>query len=283
MKADYHMHSCFSDGSETIMQIFSLAKERGLEAAAITDHDTVLGLGAEEEASERYRIPYVPAAEFTAEEEGIKIHVLGYGIDPENPKLLQYSNYFLETMNERSRLQILKMQKAGIEIEEREFFEKAGGGPLYRAKLLGVLADHGLIKREEIMESLPRFFGKGAPFESSDPFPYGSFYDTCAMIKEAGGKAVLAHPGKIKRKNRELYEALIKEECLDGLEVYHHNNPQEVRNELLAEAESRNLMITGGTDYHGIYMKQPSLPGDEKLPKEAAVSLKQMLTGYFCL
>ncbi|HBC99547.1 MAG TPA: hypothetical protein DC053_09570, partial [Lachnoclostridium sp.] len=125
MKADFHMHSNFSDGSETMMQIYSLAKEQGLKAAAITDHDTILGLKEEEKASKKYCIPFIPAAEFTAEENGMKFHVLGYGIDPENPELLQYSNCFLEQMNERSRRQILKMQKAGIEIEEKEFFEKA--------------------------------------------------------------------------------------------------------------------------------------------------------------
>lgn len=53
MKADFHMHSCFSDGSETIMQIFSLAKEQGLKAAAITDHDTILGMKEEEKASKK--------------------------------------------------------------------------------------------------------------------------------------------------------------------------------------------------------------------------------------
>ncbi|MEY8352444.1 PHP domain-containing protein [Lachnospiraceae bacterium 54-53] len=283
MKADFHMHSCFSDGSDTVMQIFSLTKERGVEAAAITDHDTVLGLGEEEEASERYRIPFVPAAEFTAAEEGLKIHVLGYGIDPGNGELLRYSLDFLEAMNERSGSMIQKMRLAGIEIEEREFFEKSGGGPLYRGKLLGVLADHGLIKREEIMENLPRFFGKGGPFETADPFPYQSFHSTCAMIKRAGGRAVLAHPGKIKRKNRALYDALIKEECLDGLEVYHHDNPKEVRQELLAAAAARRLLVTGGTDYHGHYMKQPSLPGDEYLPEETIAGFMKLFKGQFCL
>ncbi|HBE85869.1 MAG TPA: hypothetical protein DDW53_11320 [Lachnoclostridium sp.] len=277
MKADFHMHSCFSDGSETIMQIYSLAKEQGLKAAAITDHDTILGLKEEEKASKKYCIPYIPAAEFTAAEKGMKFHVLGYGIDPENPELLGYSNSFLVQMNERSRHQILKMQQAGIEIEEKEFFDKAGGGPLYRAKLLGVLADHGLLKREDIMKSLPLYFGKGAPYEEEDRFSYRSFYKICAMIKEAGGYVVLAHPGKIKRKDRRLYDALLKEECLDGVEVYHHDNPEDVRAELLAVAENRHLMVTGGSDYHGIYMKKPALPGAEELPEELADGLEHLL------
>uniref|UniRef100_UPI0032611897 hypothetical protein n=1 Tax=Clostridium sp. NkU-1 TaxID=1095009 RepID=UPI0032611897 len=213
----------------------------------------------------------------------MKFHVLGYGMDPDNPELLRYSSCFLEQMNERSRLQIRKMQQAGIEIEEKEFFEKAGGGPLYRAKLLGVLADHGLLRREEIMESLHSYFGKGAPFEEEDHFPYKSFYQVCTMIKEAGGNVVLAHPGKIKRKDGPLYHALLREECLDGLEVYHHDNPEAVREELLAVAGDRHLMVTGGSDYHGIYMKKPALPGAEELPEELAEGLKHLLSGYFCL
>jgi predicted metal-dependent phosphoesterase TrpH len=279
MKADFHMHSCFSDGSETILQIFSIAKERGLKAAAITDHDTILGMKEEEKASKKYCIPYIPAAEFTAAEKRMKFHVLGYGIDPENPELLRYSNCFLEQMNEGSRLQIRKMQRDGIEIEEKEFFEKAGGGPLYRAKLLGVLADHGILKREEIMESLHSYFGKGAPYEEEDRFHYRSFYEVCTMIKEAGGNVVLAHPGKIKRKDVQLYHALLREECLDGVEVYHHDNPEDVRAELLAVAGDRHLMVTGGSDYHGIYMKKPVLPGAEELPEELAEGLKHLLSG----
>ncbi len=279
MKADFHMHSCFSDGSETILQIFSIAKERGLKAAAITDHDTILGMKEEEKASKKYCIPYIPAAEFTAAEKRMKFHVLGYGIDPENPELLRYSNCFLEQMNEGSRLQIRKMQRDGIEIEEKEFFEKAGGGPLYRAKLLGVLADHGILKREEIMESLHSYFGKGAPYEEEDRFHYKSFYEVCTMIKEAGGNVVLAHPGKIKRKDVQLYHALLREECLDGVEVYHHDNPEDVRAELLAVAGDRHLMVTGGSDYHGIYMKKPALPGAEELPEELAEGLKHLLSG----
>jgi len=278
MKADFHMHSCFSDGSETIMQIFSIAKERGLKAAAITDHDTILGMKEEEKASKKYCIPYIPAAEFTAAEKRMKFHVLGYGIDPENPELLRYSNCFLEQMNERSRLQIRKMQRDGIEIEEKEFFEKARGGPLYRAKLLGVLADHGILKREEIMESLHSYFGKGAPYEE-DRFHYRSFYEVCTMIKEAGGNVVLAHPGKIKRKDVQLYHALLREECLDGVEVYHHDNPEDVRAELLAVAGDRHLLVTGGSDYHGIYMKKPALPGAEELPEELAEGLEHLLSG----
>lgn len=272
-KADFHMHSLFSDGSERIPTIFALAKERGLLALAITDHDTVLGLPTVEEASLRYAIPYVPGIELTACEEGDRFHILGYGIDRNDPALLSYSMEFLEAMNRCSRRQIHLMQADGIPLKEEEFFKKAGGGPLYRAKLLEALADHDLIKREKIMELSDSYFGSGSPYEAEDAFPYRSFDEICHMIRQAKGKAVLAHPGRIKKKNQALYERLITDPRLDGLEVYHHHNEPEVRVQLLSIAAKRNLLVTGGTDYHGSHQKNFLLPGDEYIPEEVLVSM----------
>lgn len=277
MKADFHMHSLFSDGSETIDHIFDIAKEQGLSALAITDHESVLGIAEEDAASARLHIPYVPGVEITALEEGVKFHVLGYGIDPDNEELISYSRDFLDTMNRRSLYQIRMLRQDGIDIPEEEFLKKAGPGPLYRAKILDVLADHGIVPHKKIMRKIGNFFGPGARYEAEDTFCYRDFATVSSMIKNAGGKVILAHPGRIRRKSQELYDRLIVDERLDGLEVCHYQNRPEVREQLLAVAHSRGLMVTGGTDYHGRYKMDPDLPGDEELTEEVWRSMEPLM------
>lgn len=272
-KGDFHMHSLFSDGSLSINAIFTLAKERGLCALSVTDHDTSLGLRAVMEASSYSGIPFVPGIELTASEDGFLFHVLGYGIDPYDPALRAYSRDFLAAMNWRSLKQIHLMQRDGVAIKTKEFFQKAQGGPLYRAKFLGVLADHALLERKEIINISDAYFGSGSPYEVVDPFHYKSLDEICSFIQQAGGKIVLAHPGRIKKKNQALYERLITDTRLDGLEVYHHHNDPGVRARLLSIAAKRGLLITGGTDFHGLYQKRHTLPGDEFLPDQVFNSL----------
>lgn len=278
-KGDFHMHSLYSDGSNSIDTLFALAKEKELTVLAVTDHDTVLGLPAVEEASRRYGIPFVPGIELTAKENGRRFHVLGYGIDPENPALLAYSQEFLAAMNQRSLEQIRLMQDHGIALETEEFFQKSGGGPLYRARLLDILADHGLIQREEVLGLTDSYFGSGAPYEAKEAFAfsYRSLAKISSLIRQAGGRAVLAHPGRIRKRNQALYEQLITDPCLDGLEVYHHQNRPEVRAELLTAAAGRGLLITGGTDYHGSHQTDSRLPGDEFLPNEVISSMMDLV------
>lgn len=276
-KGDFHMHSLFSDGSDTVDTLFTLAKEAGLLALSLTDHDTVFGLPDAKEASLRFGIPLIPGIELTAKEEGKRFHVLGYGIDPQDPDLLAYSDEFLAAMNRRSLRQIELMQAHGIGLETEEFFQRSGGGPLYRAKLLDVLADHGLIRRDSIMELINSYFGSGSPYEVKDTFSYRSLDEICHMIHGAGGKVVLAHPGRIEKRNQALYERLITDSRLDGLEVYHHHNNPRVRARLLSIAGEKGLLVTGGTDYHGSHQKDPRLPGDEFLPEEVITSMMKLL------
>lgn len=277
MKYDFHFHSSFSDGSETVEEIFRTLKTTGISAVALTDHDTVLGIPAERAASRLTGIPFVPAAEFTAKEGEIRFHVLGFGISDHSDELISYSHELMDCMNERTKRQIRLMQKNGIRLAEEEFFRSAGGGPLYRAKLLRVLADHGYLEQEEIMSSLNAYFGKGAPYYQEDTFSYRPFPEICRMIKQNGGAAVLAHPAKILKKSRELYDGLIHSPLLDGLEVYHPENPAEVREELLAVAAKRGIFCTGGTDFHGVFRKNPIPLGSEEMPDSVFQSMKKFL------
>ena len=274
MKFDFHIHSVFSDGSSKIEEIFKIAQKASLSALAITDHDTTLGLKTVDELSKKFKIPFVPAVEFTAVENRIKFHILGYNIDFESHELVEYSEHLLDHLNSISREQIKIIQANGIEIEEKEFFNEGQGGPLYRAKLLKTLTKHGYLKEEEIMGSLKTFFGKGAPYYIEDTFKYYDFEQACNVIKRNGGLPVLAHPGKIKKKNESLYNSLINSDLLDGLEVYHLANDPEVQKQLMDIVNRKNIMFTGGSDYHGDYNKLKTPICGIRLPEEIYYNLQ---------
>ena len=108
-----------------------------------------------------------------------------------------------------------------------------------------------------------------------DDFEYLSFQTVCDMIHGSGGVAVLAHPEKIKKKNTALYMALINSNAIDGVEIFHPSNGVDTRLELMELAKKRNLIYTGGTDYHGTNMKQRNLVGDVDVPKQCYDFLKQ--------
>lgn len=278
MKFDFHMHSVFSDGSSTVEEIFDIAKKNAYSGIAITDHDTVLGLEKADELSKKYNIPFIPATEFTAYEHGMKFHVLGYGIDYKSEELIDYSTNMLNQLNDKSKKQIKLMHNNGIEIKEEEFLKEGQGGPLYRAKFLKVLSRHGYLKEEDIMNSLDKYFGKGSPYYVEDGFHFKSFKEVVDLIRRNNGKVVLAHPAEIKNRNEDLYwEILNSKGLLDGLEVYHISNDTGVRKELIDIAKREELIITGGSDYHGDYNKDKTPIGGIDLPMEVFNNLSPYL------
>lgn len=251
---DFHIHSSYSDGSMSVYSIFEQASIVNANAIAITDHDTVLGIEEEIKYSKEFNIPFVPAAEITAEEDGVKFHILAYNINVTN-ELIDFSKHHLEELNKKSLMQISLLRKQGYLISEEEFFKESGGGPLYRAKLLKTLSNFGYLEEEEIMTSLNKFFGEGGICHVKDSIKYPDFASTVELIRRNGGYAVFAHPQKVKIRNKSLYYKILESKLIDGVEIYHPSSDENLEIELLKEATKRELLITGGSDFHGIYNK----------------------------
>lgn len=263
---DFHMHSVFSDGSETPESIFAMAQKIGLEAIALTDHDTVLGLPEFARLSRQTGIPFVPGIEFTAVEDGMKFHVLGYGVDYKSPELIAYSERILSELNAKSKKQIKLIQASGVDIPEEEFFAEGQGGPLYRAKMLNVLAKHGYLDASEIMSKIKPLFGKKGPFYVPDDARFYDLKTVSDLCHRNGGILIFAHPGKVKRKNPDLYDRILQSDLIDGVEIYHLDNDAAVRKELHAIAEKRDWPFTGGSDFHGRYNKRGTRIGEVDVP-----------------
>jgi len=242
MKADLHIHSFFSDGSDDIDKIIVTAMTKGLDAVAITDHDTF---------SHASRIPsdagikIITGIEISAihRETGTRAHMLGYNI--EKPGIITaYTQPLLEARSKNSEKQAAILIREGYKLD-MDKLARAGGKYLYKSHIMDQLVETG--QASEIFgEFFKRVFRNGGICDFD--IEYIDVFEAVRAIKEAGGLAVLAHPGQ--QRNLYLIQALAGH-GLDGIELNHHANSPENRTTILDYANRYGLFLTGGSDYHG--------------------------------
>jgi hypothetical protein len=253
MSIDLHTHTTASDGSFTPSQLVHHAREKGLRALAVTDHDTIDGNEEALGAGVREGLEVVPGIEISVDYSPGSMHMLGYFIDTESQRLQEKLAMLQDSRSDRNPKIIEKLNALGLDITYDEVVQTSGGGQVGRPHIAQVLLKKGYTKT--IQEAFDKYLGKGAP-AYFDKFRLNA-EDAIAMITDAGGVPVLAHPFTLKCKNQGELERLIKhltDHGLQGLEVYYteHNEQQITRYRLLAERN--NLLLTGGSDFHGANM-----------------------------
>jgi predicted metal-dependent phosphoesterase TrpH len=248
---DLHLHTTASDGVMSPSEIVRYAKAKGLQAIAITDHDTIEGL--EEGLSEGKRIDFevIPGIEVSAEHSPGSMHLLGFFLDIHHPLLNERLEYLQKARAERNPRIVERLNRLGIQITYEEVLKASGGGQVGRPHFAQVLIEKKYVRT--FQEAFDRFLKKGAP-AYVDKLRFTT-KEALHFINEAKGVAVLAHPNTLNMNGySELENLLLRliEEGLKGIEVYYpEHSPLEVaRYKTLAERYS--LLITGGTDYHGI-------------------------------
>ncbi len=248
---DLHLHTTASDGVMSPSKIVNYAKDKGLVAIAITDHDTIDGL--EEGLSEGERIGFevIPGIEISADHSPGSMHLLGFLIDIHHPLLRQRLKYLQQARAERNPKIVDKLNRLGINISFEDVLRASGGGQVGRPHFAQVLIEKGYVKT--FQEAFERFLKKGAPayVEKMRFSPEESIH----FIREAGGVAVLAHPNTLQMGGYQQLESLILqlvEKGLRGIEVYYPEHSAAEVAQYKALAERNGLLITGGTDYHGI-------------------------------
>lgn len=248
---DLHLHTTASDGVMSPSEIVRYAKARGLHAIAITDHDTIDGL--EEGLSEGKRIDFevIPGIEISAEHSPGSMHLLGFFLDIHHPLLNEKLKYLQKARAERNPKIAERFKQLGIDITYEEVKRASGGGQVGRPHFAQVLLEKNIVT--SFQEAFDRFLKKGAP-AYVDKLRFTP-KETIYLINEAKGVAVLAHPKTLNLKGYLELETLIVrliEEGLKGIEVYYpEHSPLEVA-KYKTLAERYNLLVTGGTDYHGI-------------------------------
>jgi len=244
MRADLHIHSTVSDGSDTINELIDKAKKKRLDAIAITDHDTVAHF---------LRIPDHCGIQVTGGVElsavhyktNIRAHILGYNIT--RPELITpLTQPLLGARNRSSEKQADILIRSGFKID-MDKISRADGKCLYKQHIMD-----WLVTTKQVNEMFGVFYQKTFKNGGICAFDieYIDVFDAVKTVKAAGGLAVLAHPGQ--QQNCQLIPELV-DYGLDGLEFNHYANNEEDKKLLQYYADRYDLFLTGGSDYHGKY------------------------------
>ena len=246
---DLHIHSTYSDGVLRPAELVDLAKKQGLSAIAITDHDTA---GGTDEAIQRgleKEIEVVSGIEISSWHGDTSMHILGYGFSHDDEQFISRLKLLQEGRETRNVRIIENLNKLGIRIELEELLHYSEYGQTGRPHIAHLLVDKGVTKTIDL--AFKYYLRRGAP-AYSERFRF-SAHDAIAMISEAGGIAVLAHPSSLDPSLRSI-PALLKGLCKEGLagvEVYYPSHSPKAVKALLKMSEELELIITGGSDFHG--------------------------------
>lgn len=265
MKADLHVHSTASDGTVSPAGLVRLARDRGLDCLAITDHDSVEGIPEALTAAAETHVLLIPAVELSSSLDGRDVHILGYFIDPEDPTLLGMLSKLRAARLRRAEKMVAALAEAGYTVAIDEVLALSAGGAVGRSHVARALVDAG--HATTVHDAFQRMIGRDRPFyvhkESQSPT------EAIATIRDAGGLAVVAHPG-VNRAD-DLLPGMVAA-GLAGIEAYHadHSPAEKVRYARMAD--EMGLLCTGGTDFHGPDAPNPAL-GDTDLPSECVERL----------
>lgn len=242
MKVDLHLHTTASDGLLTPTETVRWAKNGGLKAIAITDHDTVNGVDEAIEEGHRLGVFVVPGIEISSFS-NCEIHILGYNIDYKNPDFCEELEKIKALRKERNAIILDKLSALGIETGIDPTAEGIG-----RLNIAKAMFDRGLVK--DVNDAFERYLG-----------PHGKVFteikritplEAVATIKRYGGISSIAHPKKyLLDKRLEILIDGLKRFGLDGIEAYYPRHTGQDEADLVRLANKYKLLTTGGSDYHG--------------------------------
>ncbi|MEK6198208.1 MAG: PHP domain-containing protein [Desulfobacterales bacterium] len=246
---DLHIHSTYSDGVLKPTELVDLAKSQGLSAISITDHDTADGAGEAIQRGLEKGIEVISGIEISSWHGDTSMHILGYlfrSDDEQFNSRLQLLQQGRETRNIRI---IENLNKLGITVELEELLQYSEYGQTGRPHIARLLVDKGIAKTVDL--AFKYYLGRGAA-AYAERFRF-SARDAIAMIREAGGVAVLAHPSSLDPSLRSTPSLLkdLHKVGLNGVEVYYPSHSSKAVKALLKMAEDIGLLITGGSDFHG--------------------------------
>lgn len=248
-RIDLHLHTRYSDGSLTPAEVVDLAHQAGVTAMAITDHDIVDGIPHAMKAATELDIEIIPGVELSSHFNGQELHILGYFFDWQDLTFRDHLARQRLSRHVRNPQTIERLNALGLELSEDEVKAKAGSGSIGRPHIAQVLIDKGYVRHTQ--EAFDRYLGEGAP--AYVPRTLSDTPEVITWIRHAGGVPVMAHPTWTRCKGESLYRlcARLKEAGLLGLEVFYSSHNQKQTSQYLELAKQLDLLVTGGSDFHG--------------------------------
>lgn len=251
---DLHVHSNASDGTDTPAELVKRAVSIDLSAFALTDHDTIAGIREAMDAAKAYKkqgkmIHVIPGIELSAAYKGTDIHILGLCIDYRNEAFCNALNKVKEERDRRNEKMAENLAKAGIDISIDKLREEDKDAVLTRAHFAKYLVKTGIVETNQ--EAFSKFLSSDGPYYV--PREYLSPKKGIDLIKMAGGVPVLAHPLLYKLSDARLNELIkdLKEDGLVGIETFYSMNTGFDEAYVKKLANKYDLLMTGGSDYHG--------------------------------
>jgi hypothetical protein len=269
--ADLHLHTSFSDGTFTPEELVLQAQKNGLSCIALTDHDTVQGCARAAAACAPVLIEFIPGTELTAEHDDTEVHILGYFLDTQNQTLLAEIAKFQAVRKQRIYEMVARINELGVPLKVEAVFALANCESPGRPHVARTLVKEGLTRNLD--EAFERFLKKGRP--AWVPKAKMSARESVDLIHQAGGLAVMAHPGL--NRTDDIIPALV-EAGLDGIECFHTKHSTTMAERYLGIADQFHLLVTGGSDCHGFSKARP-LIGTVRLPYEHVEKMKAALAG----
>lgn len=243
-RADLHLHTTCSDGKLTPEELARSAGASGLAVIAVTDHDSIEGIAPAAAAAKPLGVRVLPGVELSVTVGLDEVHLLGYCFDPEFPKLTAYLARFREQRLERAAGMVEALNRIGVRLDLEDVLARADGGAVGRPHVAQALVDGGFAA--SVQEAFEKYVGDGGPaYVARARF---DAEDALALLHEAGGVGVLAHPGQWTPDS--VIQYLIGA-GLDGIEVVHPSHQPWLEHYYRDLAERHGLLETGGSDFHG--------------------------------
>lgn len=254
---DLHIHSTASDGSFSPRQILTLAKDAGVGAISLTDHDSIAGIKEIQDNISQYPMEFITGVEISCEPPDAfksigSVHLLGYGFSVYDKRLNQVLKQAVRSRDERNPKIIERLNELGVDISLAEVAKRFGADQTGRPHIAELLKEKGVVK--SFREAFDTYLGKDKPAHV-EKFKI-SCEEAIQIILDAGGLPVLAHPGLLefnRSRGLESFVDLLTDFGLQGIEVFYTDHDPQKQEYLKNLAQDRKLLATGGSDFHGSF------------------------------
>lgn len=246
---DFHTHSTFSDGTDTPERLVELGEAIGLRALALTDHDTVEGLDRFLACQPRTPTRLVPGIELSCRFLDRELHMLGLFVDPADARFRERLEQLRRRREARNAKMVRRLAESGRPVDLDRVRNLAPGGLVTRTHFAQALVEGGHARTPR--EAFHRFLAEGASGHvAMEPL---SPREAATWIREAGGVAAVAHPGRFAEGRFVWDEALadLKAQGVQALEAYYADHAPHQERHFLDLAQRTGLAVCGGSDYHG--------------------------------